>query len=119
MVRLNAAAAALTAGAFLCLTACGGHGGSSGMSLLPQMPNELLYTQPGPAPAQTFAPSAFMANTSVGIHALQVFDEAHGFVITPAQGIAHGVHYASIWGVHSPHMASSWHTNNESLNTLI
>ena len=60
-----------------------------------------------------------MADTSVGIHALQVFDEAHGYTISAAEGAADGQRYASVWGVRSPHMASAWHTQNAGLNALI
>jgi hypothetical protein len=119
MTRFYAAAAMLTAAATVCLAACGGHAGGTGLSILPQPPNESVDTVPGPAPRQSFEPNAFLANTSVGIHALQVFDEAHGYTISSAQGIADGPRYASVWGVRSPHMASSWHANNERLNALI
>ncbi|HEY5096352.1 MAG TPA: hypothetical protein VII69_14665 [Candidatus Eremiobacteraceae bacterium] len=119
MTRFKMAAAVLAAASLVCLAACGGHAGGSDLSILPQLPISALQTRPGPAPMQTFAPNAFLANTSEGIHALQVFDQAHGYTITSAESVADGGRYASVWGVRSPHMASSWHTNNERLNALI
>jgi hypothetical protein len=60
-----------------------------------------------------------MANTTTGIHALQVFDEAHGYMITAAQGIADGLRYESVWGVRNARMASAWHAGNGNLRALI
>jgi hypothetical protein len=119
MSRLDAAAAVIAAVAVLCATACGGHAGNSGLSILPQLPSGAIEKGLDPSPVQTFATSAFMTNTTVGIHALQVFDEAHGYMITAAQGIADGARYAAVWGVHSPRLASAWHTNNSNLSALI
>lgn len=119
MTRFKMAAAVLAAAALNCVTGCGGHAGGSELAALPQLPNNADQTQPGPAPMQTFAPNAFMANTSDGIHAMQVFDQAHGYTITSAESVADGGRYASVWGVRSPHMAQSWHTNNQRLNALI
>jgi hypothetical protein len=119
MKLLNAAAAASMAAAVLCVTACGGHSGGSGLSILPQPQDGSRSAKLGPAPMQTFAPSPFMVNTSDGIHALQVFDQYSSRIITSEQGIADGLRYASIWGVRNPRMASAWHTNNTRLNTLL
>ena len=104
MNRSKSALATLSAFAFVCLTACGGHTGGSDLSILPQVPDRSYQSQPGPAPMQTFAPNAFMANTSDGIHALQIFDEGHGYVISSTESIADGDRYASVWGVCSPHI---------------
>ena len=96
------------------LSACGAHGASS--SVFSAVPDEERSTHGGSiGPAQAYALSPFMADTSVGIHALQVFDEAHGFTISAAEGAADGQRYASVWGVRSPHMASAWHTENAGL----
>jgi hypothetical protein len=119
MARLVAARTVFTVAVLLSLTACGGHNGSPGLPLLPQPQNGFLDRRLAPAPQQSFAPSAFMANTSVGIHALQVFDEAHGYIITEAQGIADGLRYESVWGVRNKRMASAWHTGNGNLRALI
>jgi hypothetical protein len=119
MKLLHAAAAVFLAAAMLCVTACGGHASGSGLSVLPQPPDTSEGAKRRPYPMQTFAPNAFLMNTSEGIHALQVFDQFSSRIITADQGIADGRRYASVWGVRSPHMASSWHTNNAQLNTLL
>ena len=89
------------------------------MSILPVPPAGIVRSMPDRAPAPTFQASAFMADTSDGIHALQVFDEAHGFVITEAQGVADGHRYESVWGVRNKNMASAWHDGNQRLGALI
>lgn len=83
----------------------------------PPTPSPLPTPTPPPTPPPP--PNNFFPDTTVGIHALQVFDEAHDHIITSSQGVADGSRYASVWGVRSPNMATSWHTNNTALNALI
>ena len=118
--QFYAAAAVLSAAALLSLSACGGRGGPSSV-LLPQSALSTLDTPRSIGPSQSYSVSPFMADTYVGIHALQVFDEAHGYSISrsAAVGAADGQRYASVWGVRNPRMASAWHRQNTSLNALI
>ncbi len=79
-----------------------------------QLPiNHPLPLQPPPHGQHLFP------DTTVGIHALQVFDQDHDNVISFSQGTADGSRYASVWGVRNRNMALAWHTNNSSLNALI
>jgi len=116
--QFNAAAAVVWAGVFLSLSACGARGGPSA-TLLPQSVIRSFGAQRTVGTTRAYALSPFMADTSVGIHALQVFDEAHGHMISAADGAADGQRYASVWGVRNPRMASAWHVQNAGLNALI
>src|SRR5579863_4311565 len=99
-------AALLVSTALVSSCGCGGRGAASILGLavpqnssqsatsnvvLGQVPiSHPLPLQPPPPHGQRLFP-----DTTVGIHALQVFDEDHENIISPSQGTADGSRYAS------------------------
>ena len=105
---------------------CGGRGAASVLGLaVPQgaahsATSQIVIGQlPVWHPLPPWQGQRLFPDTTVGIHALQVFDEDHDNIISFSQGTADGSRYASVWGVRTPNMALAWHTNNATLNALI
>jgi len=132
-LSLKRNAALLAGAALVSLSGCGGHGAANVLGLtVPGSATQSAASQfvigqvpesnpPMGGPPHQPPPhgQGFFPDTTVGIHALQIFDQDHGNMITIGQGIADGSRYASVWGVRTPSMAVAWHTNNVNLNALI
>jgi hypothetical protein len=101
----------LCAGKILILASVIALGGCGhGSAIIPEVTSAYLGPVGGPmSPVGPISPD--IEDTTVGFHAIQIFDESHDNIITIPDAIAHGTRYGAVWGSRLATVIP-WQTNN-------
>ena len=111
---IRAGLASIAALLSITLASCGQ--GALGPQPWSSIPADGAVGPPGGPTA--YAKSPYLIDTTIGFHAIQIFDEHRDNFISVSDAISSGDRYGIVWG-NRPQTAIPWQTNNPRLSPLL